>query len=76
MYCRRLEVAEQISELLDAAPKKELENILSLVCSIFGVGNALIALFGDRRIYILNTIGGFKVSTCDLLQLHLVFTSC
>ncbi|WIA44433.1 hypothetical protein OEZ86_007193 [Tetradesmus obliquus] len=56
----RLEVAEQISELLDAAPKKELENILSLVCSIFGVGNALIALFGDRRIYILNTIGGFK----------------
>jgi hypothetical protein len=60
LFCCRLEVAEQISELLDAAPKKELENILSLVCSIFGVGNALIALFGDRRIYILNTIGGFK----------------
>jgi hypothetical protein len=67
--CCRLEVAEQISELLDAAPKKELENILSLVCSIFGVGNALIALFGDRRIYILNTIGGFKVGRSVRVEL-------
>jgi hypothetical protein len=32
-----------------------------MCCSICGAFNALIALFGDRRIYILNTIGGFKV---------------
>eukprot|EP00879_Flechtneria_rotunda_P001352 GHRR01001502.1.p1 GENE.GHRR01001502.1~~GHRR01001502.1.p1 ORF type:complete len:1180 (+),score=462.14 GHRR01001502.1:255-3794(+) len=56
----RLNVIEHVGQLLDAAPKKELENILQLVCNIFGVSNALIALFGDRRIYINNTIGGFK----------------
>eukprot|EP00879_Flechtneria_rotunda_P027888 GHRR01029931.1.p1 GENE.GHRR01029931.1~~GHRR01029931.1.p1 ORF type:complete len:141 (-),score=45.24 GHRR01029931.1:390-812(-) len=59
--CCRLNVIEHVGQLLDAAPKKELENILQLVCNIFGVSNALIALFGDRRIYINNTIGGFKV---------------
>lgn len=57
----RLAAADQVTKFLDAAPKKELENILHLVCNIFKVDNALIALFGDRRIYILNTVGGFKV---------------
>lgn len=59
-YCR-LQAADQVTKYLDAAPKKELENILQLVCNIFKVDNALIALFGDRRIYIINTVGGFKV---------------
>jgi len=58
----RLEVTCQLANLLDAAPKKELENILQLVRGIFNVEAALIALFGDRRIYITNSTGGFKVS--------------
>eukprot|EP00775_Hariotina_reticulata_P009524 gene9524-9688_t len=56
----RLEVTCQLASLLDAAPKKELENILQLVRGIFNVEAALIALFGDRRIYITNSTGGFK----------------
>jgi len=57
----RLEVTCQLASLLDAAHKKELENILQLVRGIFNVEAALIALFGDRRIYITNSTGGFKV---------------
>jgi hypothetical protein len=39
-----LEVAEQISELLDAAPKKELENILRLVCTNCNLHHATLTM--------------------------------
>lgn len=50
----------QALHVLDAPPAAELDNILQLVCRIFNTENALIALFGDRRIYIRNTQGGFE----------------
>lgn len=69
----RLAAADTITKYLDAAPKKELENILQLICNIFKVENALIALFGDRRIYILNTVGGFKVGWMSTTMWQLSF---
>ncbi|KAI8472786.1 MAG: hypothetical protein J3K34DRAFT_519492 [Monoraphidium minutum] len=38
--------------ILDSPPTPELNNILSLICGIFDTQSALIALFGDRRIYV------------------------
>jgi hypothetical protein len=55
----RLETINSLS-ILDAPPTKELENILNLVCNIFNTKNALIALFGDRRIFILDSVGAFQ----------------
>ena len=55
----RLETIKALN-ILDAPPTKELENILNLVCNIFNTKNALIALFGDRRIFILDSVGAFQ----------------
>ncbi|WIA09457.1 hypothetical protein OEZ85_008858 [Tetradesmus obliquus] len=55
----RLQVS-QIPELLDAAPKEELQSILQLLCSMFHTQNALISLFADRRIYLVNCTGVFQ----------------
>jgi hypothetical protein len=38
---------------LDSPPAPELENILSLISGIFGTQAALIALFGDKRIWVM-----------------------
>jgi hypothetical protein len=48
--------------LLDASGAQQLESVLQLICRIYRVNMALIALFGDRRIFILKSIGGFQES--------------
>lgn len=55
----RLQVS-QIPQLLDVAPKEELQSILQLLCSMFHTQNALISLFADRRIYLINCTGVFQ----------------
>jgi hypothetical protein len=60
LRCCRLSV---LGELLDEfAPRDELHNILSLVCNMFSVQNALVSLFFDRRVYIIDGTGVFAVS--------------
>jgi hypothetical protein len=60
MCCCRLSV---LGELLNEfAPRDELHNILSLVCNMFSVQNALVSLFFDRRVYIIDGTGVFSVS--------------
>jgi ferredoxin-like protein FixX len=80
----RLQVS-QIPELLDAAPREELQSILQLLCSMFNTKNGLISLFADRRIYIINGTGMFQVccSTAALASsgrmpvlLHLCWWCC
>ena len=51
-----------LGELLDFAPKDELQNILALVCNMFSVKYALVSLFFDRRVYIIDGTGVFTVS--------------
>jgi hypothetical protein len=53
-----------VAELLGSGPRKELENILKLVCNIFGVADSLIALFGERKIWVLSKVNmaGIQVS--------------
>ncbi|KAI8472537.1 MAG: kinase-like domain-containing protein [Monoraphidium minutum] len=41
-------------DLLDSPPSPELDNILTIVCGLFGTKSALIALFGDKRIWVKN----------------------
>lgn len=57
-----------LSELLDFAPKEELQNILALVCNMFSVENALVSLFFDRRVYIIDGTGAFTVSEGSVLR--------
>jgi hypothetical protein len=60
LCCCRLSV---LGELLNEfAPRDELHNILSLVCNMFSVQNALVSLFFDRRVYIIDGTGVFSVS--------------
>ncbi|KIZ03647.1 Mitogen-activated protein kinase kinase kinase [Monoraphidium neglectum] len=49
---QRLAYVESL-DLLDSPPAPELENILSLISGIFGTQAALIALFGDKRIWVM-----------------------
>lgn len=57
-----------LGELVEFAPKDELQNILSLVCNMFQVENALVSLFFDRRVYIIDGTGAFAVSCAQLRQ--------
>lgn len=57
---RRLEQCH-LGELLEFAPKDELSNILRLVCNMFRVKNALVSLFFDRSVYIIDGTGVFQV---------------
>jgi hypothetical protein len=58
--CCRLEQCH-LGELLEFAPKDELSNILRLVCNMFRVKNALVSLFFDRNVYIIDGTGVFQV---------------
>lgn len=55
-----------LGELLEYAPRDELQSILALVCNMFHVNNALVALFFDRRVYIIDGTGAFAVSRLPL----------
>mmetsp|Transcript_23522 Transcript_23522/g.51619 ORF Transcript_23522/g.51619 Transcript_23522/m.51619 type:complete len:903 (+) Transcript_23522:219-2927(+) len=54
----RLKTLEALG-LLEAPPDPELESILRLVQSIFKSPSALVALFGDKRIFIKDAQGAF-----------------
>lgn len=51
-----------LSELVDFAPTGELQTIRTVVCSMFKCENALVSLFFDRRVFIIDGTGVFSVS--------------